>query len=315
MKKLFLISLCFLLACTSKKEVNVPVIGFLDYVNDATLARAKQGFYDALKENGFIGDSTVKIIYRNANGDQPTLLQACEYILAQHPVLIATNPTLPTITAVQKTKDIPIFMMVSPRPDIAKLTDANGKAPANLFGTYETLDYIDTAVALIKTVMPGAKKIGTIYNQSEPQSVDAMNRLQSLCDKHGLAFEKLPVNNTNEAQLVTDALLHKNIDAFFALPDNVVFSAMEVIVKECDAAHVPVFTSEEGLVKRGALAGFGADMYQWGHQAGLQAALFLKTKSLAGLQPEMIKVRRRVFNPEKAGIFKMSFDSGFVAVK
>jgi len=31
-------------------------------------------------------------------GDQPTMLQACEYLIAQHPDLIATNPTLPTIT-------------------------------------------------------------------------------------------------------------------------------------------------------------------------------------------------------------------------
>jgi len=103
-------------------------------VNDATLAKAKQGFYDALRASGYSEDSgTVRIIYRNANGDQPTMLQACEYLIAQHPDLIATNPTLPTITAVQKTKDIPVFMMVSPRPDIAKLTDASGNAPANLF--------------------------------------------------------------------------------------------------------------------------------------------------------------------------------------
>ncbi len=320
MRKIFLLlTLCYLSSCTPNESKNgdkkIPVVGFLDYVNDATLARAKQGFYDALKANGYIEDSgTVKIIYRNANGDQPTMLQSCEYILAQHPDLIATNPTLPTITAVQKTKDVPVFMMVSPRPDIAKLTDANGKAPANLFGTYETLDYIDTAVALIKTVFPNAKKIGTIYNQSEPQSVDAMNRLQSLCERHGFTFEKLPVNNTNEAQLVTAALLHKKIDAFFALPDNIVFSAMEVIVKECDAAHVPVFTSEEGLVKRGALAGFGADMYQWGYQSGVQAALFLKTKSTAGMKPEIVQVRRRVYNPTKAKILKISFDSAFVAI-
>src|SRR4051812_7697238 len=158
MKRLFLFaSFTLLLACNSKSDRKVPVVGFLDYVNDATLERAKLGFYDALRSNGFIEDSTVKVIYRNANGDQPTMLQACEYIIAQHPDLIATNPTLPTITAVQKSKDIPIFMMVSPRPDIAKLTDTKGKAPANLFGTYETLDYIDTAVGLIKTVMPSAK--------------------------------------------------------------------------------------------------------------------------------------------------------------
>lgn len=313
--KILIFLTCLIICCTPAVHRHLPIVGFLDYVNDATLEHAKQGFFDALKANGYIEDSTVKIIYRNANGDQPTLLQACEYIISQQPDLIATNPTLPTITAVQKTKTIPVFMMVSPRPDIAKLTDANGNPPSNLFGTYETLDYIDTAVGLISSVFPSARKIGTIYNQSEPQSVDAMNRLEGLCHKHSLSLERLPVNNTNEAQLVTSALLHKGIDAFFALPDNVVFSTMEVIVKECDAAKVPVFTSEEGLVKRGALAGFGADMYQWGYQTGMQAALFLQTKSTAGLKLEIVKVRKKVYNETKATQYHIKFDPDFVAVK
>src|SRR4029079_4452156 len=101
---------------------------------------------------------------------------------------------------------------------------------------------------LIKSVLPNTKTIGTIFNQSEPQSVDALNRIEKECIQLGLTLEKLPVNNSNEAQLVVQALLRKNIDAFCALPDNTVFSSMEVIVRNCDETHVPVFTSEEGLV-------------------------------------------------------------------
>jgi putative ABC transport system substrate-binding protein len=205
-------------------------------------------------------------------------------------------------------------MMVSPRPDIAKLTDNNGNAPLNLFGVYETLDYIDTSILLVKTVLPNVKIIGTIYNQTEPQSVDALALIEKRCSMMGIKIEKLPVNNSNEAQLVVAALLDKNIDAFFALPDNTVFSAMEVIVKSCDDAKVPVFTSEEGLVKRGALAAFGTDMYQWGYQSGAQAAAFLKTGSTDGLSPELAKIRRRVCNQAKADFFGLSLDSTFIRV-
>ncbi len=312
-----LVFIAFLSSCNShqeKKENKIPVIGFLDLLQDETLEHAKKGFFTALNDQGF-DDNHLNTIYRNAQNDQPTLQQACDYLVSQPIELIATNPTLSTITAVQKTKEIPVFMMVSPRPDIAKLTDANGKSPSNLFGVYETLEYIDTSVMLIKNVMPSAKRIGTIFNQSEPQSVDALKRIEAECDRLGLQLEKLPVNNSNETQLVVSALLNKNIDAFFALPDNVVFSSMEVIVKSCDEAKVPVFTSEEGLVKRGAVAAFGADMYQWGYQSGLQAAQFLKTKSTIGLQPEIVKARRRVFNEEKAKHFLLKFDSSFIPVK
>ena len=311
---IFIVSL-LIFSCKEHKQRKVPTIGFLDLLQDETLEQARKGFFVALNEEGFNPmHKTVEVIYRNAQNDQPTLLQACDYLISEHVDLIATNPTLSTITAVQRTHDIPVFMMVSPRPDIAGLTDKEGYAPANLFGVYETLEYIDTSVMLINHIFPKLKKIGTIYNQSEPQSMDALQRIEAVCNSLGIQVEKLPVNSSNETQLVVGALLNKNIEAFFALPDNTVFSSMEVIVKLCDAAKIPVFSSEEGLVKRGALVAFGADMYQWGYQSGKQAAQFLKTKSLKNIQPELVKVRRRVYNSQKAEFFGVQFDSTFVKV-
>lgn len=315
-KSLFLILILFCtLSCSPPEKKTVPVIGFLDLLQDETLAQAKNGFFDALKNEGFDeSKKTIEVIYRNAQSDQPALLQSCDYLISQKVDLIATNPTLSTITAIQKTKTIPVFMMVSPRADLAGLTDKSGNAPENLFGVFETLDYIDTSLMLIKHIIPSIKKIGTIYNQSEPQSVDALNEIKKTCEKEGIELVSLPVNSSNETQLVVQSLLSKNIEAFFALPDNVVFSSMEIIVKSCDEAKVPVFTSEEGLVKRGALAAFGADMYQWGFQSGKQAASFLKQKSTNGLKPEIVKIRRRVYNAEKAKTFNIKFESDFVEV-
>ncbi|MBK5286494.1 MAG: ABC transporter substrate-binding protein [Bacteroidia bacterium] len=305
-----------LVSCSEQHKTNVAVIGYLDLLEDETLAEARKGFFVALKENGFSDKAgNLKIIYRNAHGDQPTLLQACDYLISQNPALIATNPTLPAIVAVQKTKTIPLFMMVAPRPDIAGLTDKEGKTPSNLFGVYETLDYIDTSVMLIHSILPAVKKIGTIYNQSEPQSVMALRQIEKQCALLGIEIISQPVNSSSETQLVVETLLSKNIDAFFALPDNVVFASFEVIAKSCGDKNIPVFTSEEGLVKRGALAAFGANMYQWGYQSGVQAATFLKTKSLDGLNPEIVKTRRRVYNAQQAKLFNLTFDSSFVDVK
>ena len=98
----------------------------------------------------------------------------------------------------------------------------------------------------------------------------------------------LPVNSTADVQLVTASLLSKNVDVFFANPDNIVFESFETIVKACNEKNIPIFTSEAGLVERGAVAAYGADIYQWGYQAGEQAAQYLKTKSTKGLHWEMV---------------------------
>ena len=304
-------------ACTEQSG-DRPVVGFADAFEDSTIEQAKEGFVAALKDAGYSEEKkTLKVIYRNAQGNIPTLTQIIRYFITQDVNLIATNPSIATITALQNTKEIPVFMMVSPTPELMKVSDASGNAPANLFGVGENLDYIDTSFSLIpKLIKPesGLLRIGLLYNQSEPQSVEAYERLAQLAGKLGVELIARPVNATADAQLVTGALLNENIDAFFANPDNTVFGAFETIIKACNEAAVPVFTSEAGLVARGAVAAYGADLYQWGYQAGQQAAQYLKNGS-EGLQWEMVKERKRVFNPEAAQRFGVEIPAHYKAIQ
>ena len=314
MKKIFFLFLVILnWGCNSKQtKSKIPTIGFLDSFQDETLAQAKQGFFDALSENGFSEEkNTIKIIYRNAQGDIPTLTQACDYFISENVDLIATNTTISTITAVQKTKSIPVCMMVAPSPELAGLIDKNGKAPVNLFGVYETLNYIDTSVSIIKYLYPQTKKLGLIYNQAEPQSVAAYEHILQQCKNSRIELIALPVSNSSETQMVVQSLISKGINAFFALPDNTVFASFETIAKNCENAKIPVFTSEAGLVARGALAAYGADMYQWGHQAGEQAVKYLKNKSARLPQPELVKIRKRMLNKKVAEALSIKADSTF----
>jgi putative ABC transport system substrate-binding protein len=314
----FALAILFLFACNSNKS-NVPVVGFVDAFEDATVGQARTGFTDALKKNGFSEDQhTVKIEYHNAQGDEPTLSLIVNQFISEKVDLLATCTTLSTVTAIQKTKTIPVFAMVSPTPERMNVVSSTGANPPNLFGVVEDLNYIDTSFNIITTLLkPKASKlvIGMIYNQSEPQSADAVNRLKGLAAKSNVTLEVLPLNNSADAQLVTRSLLSKNIDAFFALPDNSVFASFETISKSCNEANVPIFTSEAGLVKRGAVAAFGADMYLWGYQAGEQAAQYLKTHKTDGLKPEMVKVRKRVYNPEAAKKYHITIPPNFEAVK
>ncbi|WP_448699469.1 ABC transporter substrate-binding protein [Mucilaginibacter sp. AW1-3] len=310
-----------LASCHSSQKANVPVIGFVDAFEDATIAQARTGFTDALKQNGFSEDQhNVKIEYHNAQGSIPTLTLIVNQFIGEKVDLLATCTTLSTITALQKTKDtdLPVFAMVSPTPLLMKVNDEAGDAPHNLYGTCEDLDYIDTSFSIIpQLVKPkhGKLTVGMIYNQSEPQSVDAMDRIKDLSEKLKVTLVALPVNTSADAQLVTQALLGKNIDVFFANPDNTVFASFETIVKSCNNKNVPIFTSEAGLVQRGAVAAFGADIYQWGYQTGVQAAKYLKTHKSEYFKWEMVKVRKRVYNPAAAKKYGITIPANFEAVK
>lgn len=313
---LLLIFSLFGVACTnSKKNENAKqkdkiVIAFLDAFVDETIAQAKQGFYAALAENGYPeSDTGLTILYRNAQGDIPTLTQACDYFISKKVDIIATNATLSTITAVQKTNAIPICMMVSPSPENAHLLDAQGLAPKNLFGVYETLAYIDTSVTLVKYFYPKAQHLGVIYNQAEPQSVSALVHIQEACKLLNLKVSVVSVSNSSETQLAIQSLISKGIDCFFAMPDNSIFSSFEVIAAACESKKIPVFTSEAGLVKRGALCAYGADMYAWGYQAGMQAVQFLKSNKKVIPAPALVNKRVRVINQSMFNTLNLQSDT------
>jgi putative ABC transport system substrate-binding protein len=316
---IFLPVIICICSCHQSSKNKIPVIGFVDAFEDATIAPARTGFVDALKKSGFSEDKKNIIIeYSNAQGSIPTLTQIVNHFVSQKVDLMATCTTLSSITAAQKTKTIPIFMMVSPTIKLMNLADVSAKGSSNLFGAVEDLNYIDTSFSNIPkflTHKSGKLVVGMIYNQSEPQSFDAKQRIQSLADKLNITLIALPLNSSADAQLVTQSLLNKNIDAFFANPDNTVFASFETILKSCDQRNVPIFTSEAGLVQRGAVAAFGADIYQWGYQAGEQAAQFLRTHSTEGLHPEMVKVRKRVYNAAAAKKYHIIVPSNFEAVK
>lgn len=140
MKKYLLIALVGLASCNQKKS-NVLVVGFVDAFQDNTIEQAKVGFIDALKKNGFDKQKgNVKITYWNTQGNFLTLTQIVNYFISEKVTLIATNASLATITAIQKTKTVPIFMMVAPTPALMKVQNDKGEARANLSGVADDLE-------------------------------------------------------------------------------------------------------------------------------------------------------------------------------
>src|SRR5476651_366518 len=118
MKPLKLISFALLflslLSCQPANKT-IPVVGFVDAFEDASIAPARTGFVDALKKNGFSEEQkNIEIEYSNAQGSIPTLTQIVNRFVSQKVDLMATCTTLSTITGLQKTKTIPVFAMVSP---------------------------------------------------------------------------------------------------------------------------------------------------------------------------------------------------------
>jgi putative ABC transport system substrate-binding protein len=164
---------------------------------------------------------------------------------------------------------------------------------------------------LMKTLVPDIQSLAVLYNMAEVQSVLALKRMKVLCEALHINLTSRGINQSSEVQQAMLSMLQESPDAFFALPDNSVFAAFETIVRTCDKKNIPVFTSESGLVKRGALAAYGADMYRWGYQSGEQMAAYLKNPSVLP-KPVLLKGRIKMMNRKQAAHFKLQADSTWI---
>lgn len=305
------------MSCQSSSSVDTKHIAIIDAIEDATMSEARRGYIDGLASKSFSEEEgNIKITARNAQGDIPTLMQSLQYFKSRQPDIIVANSTLSMISSVRSIDDIPICMMVGPEPWMSEISSGPDDLPANLFGVYENLDYVDTSFHIITSLMPDCRRVGVIYNQAETQSLNALSRLKQIAAENNVEIINAPVTNSSETQLIVNSLINRRIDAFFAMPDNIIFSSFEVIFKACESNNIPIFTSEAGLVSRGAVAAYGADFYQWGFQAGAISGQWLSEERTDDLPPlELVKVRKKVYNPEAFDRYGFEPDTTFSTIK
>ena len=89
------------LACDSKQDTPRSIIGYAQVSSIATLDESRAGFFQALADSGFIRDSTITVIERNAQGDIPTLSLIMSEFLQKKVTHVATISSVATQAALK----------------------------------------------------------------------------------------------------------------------------------------------------------------------------------------------------------------------
>src|SRR5215207_7931756 len=101
-------SLTILGGCGDAGHAGRPIIGVVQVSSLAPLDDAREGFYKALSDSGFVRDVTVTFLERNAQGDIPTLSLIMREFLQQNVTQVATFSSVATQTAMKIITDRPI---------------------------------------------------------------------------------------------------------------------------------------------------------------------------------------------------------------
>lgn len=251
-------------------------IGIVQLVEHEALDAANRGIVDALAERGYKEGVNVTIDRQNAQADQSNLQNiAARFVSNDSKILFAiATPAAQTLAAATKT--IPIVATAVTNFEVAKLVASNEKPGGNVTGVSD-INPVAEQFALLMKFAPDAKAIGTIYNSSEINSTYQIELLKKAASAAGVEVVEASVSSVNDIQQAVASLKGK-VGGLYLPTDNIIASAVPVLMKSVFEAGIPTVAGEGGMVRAGVLASIAVDYYTLGKMTGAMGVDILDGK-------------------------------------
>lgn len=246
-------------------------VGICQLTQHPALDAATEGFKAALTEK--LGDK-VSFDEKNASNDSNACSTIVNGFVSKNVDLILANATPALQAAASATTEIPILGTSVTEYGVAlKIDDFNGTVGGNISGTSD-LAPLDEQAAMIKELVPTAKKVGLVYCSAEQNSLYQVNTVKDELSKLGIDGELYPFSDSNDiASVVTAAC--GSCDALYVPTDNTAASSAGIIDSVAREKKIPVIAGEEGICKGCGIATLTISYYDIGYRTGEMAAQIL----------------------------------------
>ncbi|MBC8556664.1 ABC transporter substrate-binding protein [Jutongia hominis] len=287
-------------------------IGICQLMEHEALDAATKGFKDTLTKK--LGKDNVEFDEQNAQGESTNCSTICNGFVTSNVDLILANATGALQAATQATADIPILgTSVSDYATALNIKDWKGKTGTNVSGTSD-LAPIDQQEAILKEIIPNAKKVGILYCSSEPNSAYQSKLMQEALKKDGIAYKEYTAADSNEIQSVTTTACDE-CDVLYVPTDNTMASSVNTIKNVAIPAGIPMIAGEKGICAAG-VATLSIDYYNLGCQTGEMAYDILKNKKKAGdMEVQFAKKLTKMYNAENAKALNITIPDGYEPIE
>jgi ABC-type uncharacterized transport system substrate-binding protein len=261
-------------------------IHVLEYVNLPDVEDAENGVLDAIRESGLQTERDYTTRITNAQGDMATLNSLVDAAVSDRADLIVTLSTPTLQAAMRKAQLQPVVFTFLADPIAAGVAKSDSDHLPNVTGSYGSGD-MEGMVALIRQVLPRAKRIGAMYCPAEINSVVNHEMLLKVAKAANFEVVSLGVSTPAEVGDTATALCSQQIDVFCLPTANITGASFPSIAQAAERAKVPVFGFLTSLLEQGATAVVARDYYDMGHDAGE-----LAVRVMRGEKPAVIPLKQ-----------------------
>lgn len=264
------VALCFMISCYAEKpQQNVKKIGIIIPIEHQALNEIVQGFQNTLRQ---LYKQPIKFKIGNAQGD-PNLQHAIITQMrdANYDLIVPISTATTQMTA----------SIVNTQPIVGLAVDTNDRKN-NLAIVNDELDK-KPGIAFIHKIYPQLQNITLVHSASNRifSEIKQIENASKLCH---IVLHRLMIQNLADLYSTSRAI-PTNTQAILILKDNIVASGIVTLAQVAKERKIPLITSDEGTVKKGA--GFAIGVRET--DTGIEGAK-LAAQILQGAVPGMLPV-------------------------
>ncbi len=290
MKKIWLLFAAFLLvfpAC-QKENRDLYTIGVFQVDDAPTLNSVRKGFISALEESELFDGVNIRMVIRNGMGSIEEVQRIAQEFVSSHVDLIVPFSTPCLQAALHASSEIPIVFSSIANPFLVGAGKSVDDHLPNVTGI-SSEGPIKESLAFIKQILPGTKRIGTLWTPSELNSKFYLDMAREGAKELGLEIIAVPINNKSEVLMAAQVLMNKKIDVIYQISDNTINASFEAVSRVADENAIPLFGGALFSTNLGACAALGWDFFEMGHKAGQVAIRVKNGESPAGIPIQYMK--------------------------
>jgi putative ABC transport system permease protein len=267
-----------LTACGDGPHAARPIIGVVQVSSIAPLDDAREGFYKALADSGFVRDVNVTFLERNAQGDIPTLSLIMREFVQQGATQVATMSSVATQTAMKVITDRPIIFGAVANPYIINAGTSPTAHRPNVTGAEIPLP-VDSALSVAHSTFPKAGAWGTLFDPADPFAEHYLGVAKRKAEQLGIKFVTVACTSPQDIAPGVQALRAQGVGGIMQVPSIMIGGGFPALIKQARELGMPVVASNTGYA--GAPLALGASFYDNGYAQGLIMIRVLRGESPA----------------------------------
>jgi ABC-type uncharacterized transport system substrate-binding protein len=274
--------------------------------------RCHEGLIEGLKRAGYHKGKEYELRVYNAQGDMSTLSSIMTAIKSDRPdlLMVISTPALQAAIRQVGADTRIVFTGVGDAVKAGAGASETNHLP-NVTGI-TTRSPFDDMARLIKTTLPGAKRVGTLFTPAEINSVLYKDWFMQALKKQGLELVAIPVTASADIPQASAELCRKDIQVVCQVVDNMTRPGFALIARKAAEQQLPVFVFDSDQMQDGGAICVSRDYFDAGLEAAEKAVRVLRGEDPAKIPFSNTKSVRLQYNPELTTLYTLNLPASFL---